>query len=49
MQRLKEYAPAFAGILLIALGLWVPLGFQGSPNLLQLISALAANAFESTL
>ncbi|HEU4964505.1 MAG TPA: hypothetical protein VFV52_11730 [Bacilli bacterium] len=40
MQRLKEYTPFLTGLLLIAFGLFVPLGFAGEPRLFDLLVSI---------
>jgi len=47
--KLKEYTPMFTGLLLIALGLVLPLGFDDSPRLIDLFSYWASNVIENYL
>jgi hypothetical protein len=42
-KQWKEYAPVMTGLLLIALGLWLPLGSAGAPRLIDLFSYWALN------
>lgn len=47
MLRLKEYTPVFTGILLIAFGLFVPMGFAGEPRLIDFLSLWATSFVET--
>lgn len=46
MKRLlSDYAPVFTGIVLIAAGLWLPLGFPGAPRLIDFFAMWASSLF----